>query len=447
MKNVSIRKFNFMSEEKIEELKQIRMKKKSERKLNWAVTAYIDWQNEHLEKFNYDVGIYYADLLDLESLTKENLQHALCRFIPEVTRKKGVGPFPGKTLYQMISAIQKYLWVNKVKWHLTEGDDFDDLQTVLDNVMKERTKANIGVVPKQAELITYDMENRLWQKGILGEQTPDQLRNTVLFLLGVNMYSRAVEDHYNLRRSVPGKASQISFEQNEKGIMCMVYCEDSVTKTHDGGIRDMRSDRKVVWVYPSEDCNKCPVRLTQKYLALCPKYIKKENFYLRSLEKPTPHQWYAEQVVGSQALSKVIGSIMEKGEFFGFFTNHSARRTGGTHLFRAGVQRKLVKECTGHRSDAVDKYQFTSDAQRAELCKIIREDPNVIKCKEKSVESDAEAVKQGDGNAKVEVKTNDSNDCVTVQSNDIGKIIEGVVSSAKGKGKTTIKIQIEIMTE
>ena len=47
----------------------------------------------------------------------------------------------------------------------------------------------------------------------------------------------------------------------------------------------------------------------------------------------------------------------------GFFTNHSARHTGGTHLFRAGVQRKLIKESTGHTSDAVDKYQLTSHEQ------------------------------------------------------------------------------------
>ena len=134
--------------------------------------------------------------------------------------------------------------------------------------------------------------------------------------------------------------------------------------------------------------NKCPVRLTQKYLSLCPDYVKKSNFYLRSLEKPTPKQWYTEQVMGLQTLSKVIGLIMEKEEFFGFFTNHSARRTGGTRLFRAGVQRKLVKECTGHRSDAVDKYQITSDEQREQLCKIIREEPKTSVCEVTEVKDD-----------------------------------------------------------
>ena len=196
---------------------------------------------------------------------------------------------------------------------MIEGPDFEDLRNVLDNVMKERAQANVGVSVKHAELITYEMERKLWEKGILGESNPDQLRNTVLFLLGVNCYLRAVEDHYNLRRDMPKESGQISFETSQRGIKCLVYREDSVTKTNDGGLKDMRSERKVVWVYPSKDITKCPVRLTQKYLSLCPPYYKKANFYLRSREKPIPTQWYIGQVVGAQTLSKVIGSIMEAG--------------------------------------------------------------------------------------------------------------------------------------
>ena len=46
--------------------------------------------------------IYSTDLNNLESLTKEKFNSALCRLIPKVTN-------PGNTLYQMICAIQKIL--------------------------------------------------------------------------------------------------------------------------------------------------------------------------------------------------------------------------------------------------------------------------------------------------------------------------------------------------
>ena len=118
-------------------LQEVQLKKKTALKGNWAVTAYKDWHSQRLETYNYDYSIYMADLNYLEQLMKDDLQYALCRFILEVTKKKGDGPYPGKTLYQMIVTIQKYLVVNKLKWKLVEGDEFEELRNVLDNIMHE----------------------------------------------------------------------------------------------------------------------------------------------------------------------------------------------------------------------------------------------------------------------------------------------------------------------
>ena len=58
---------------------------------------------------------------------------------------------------------------------------------------------NIGVVKKQANFITYGMEEKLWKSRFLGEKNPDQLRNTVLFLIGINVHLCAIEEHYALK--------------------------------------------------------------------------------------------------------------------------------------------------------------------------------------------------------------------------------------------------------
>ena len=199
----------------------------------------------------------------------------------------------------------------------------------------------------------------------------DKLRDTCLFLLGINCLFRAVDKHYHLRRDMPNKPSQLSFRMNDFGEKCLVYQEDTVTKTHDGGLSDMRRERKVVWVFPNSDnVNRFPVRLVQKYISLCPKnFQKKQNFYLKGLTKKTPSQWYGEQVVGCQTLSKVIKELMKAANIEGYFINHSAHSTGGTRLFQAGIDRKLVKEVTGHMSDAIDKYQVTSHQQQRAMSK------------------------------------------------------------------------------
>ena len=86
----------------------------------------------------------------------------MCRFVPEVTKVKVDGPFPGKTLYQMAVAIQKYLLINKIMWRLFESIEFIDLQTVLDNVMQECAAMNVGVTKRQAQVISYVTEQELW---------------------------------------------------------------------------------------------------------------------------------------------------------------------------------------------------------------------------------------------------------------------------------------------
>ena len=163
-----------------------------------------------------------------------------------MTKIRGEGLYPGKTLYQMLVAIPKHLRTNKLNWDIVEGKDFSEVKVVLDNVMKERTEANIGVVTKQAEVITYKLEERLRRQGILGEDTPCKPRHTVLFLLGINLLLRAVDEHYNLRRDVPNKKSQLTSRNNQFGDKSVFYQEDTVTKTHDCGLNDMNRECKEV---------------------------------------------------------------------------------------------------------------------------------------------------------------------------------------------------------
>ena len=144
-------------------------------------------RNECLHTFKYDPAIYFADVTNLQKLEKENLQHTLCHFILEVMKVRGEGLYPGNTLYQMIVPIQKYLNVNKLYWQLIEGIEFQDVRIVLDNVMKEKAALNVGIVKKQASVITYEMENHLWSNNFLGEDTPDKLCSTVLLLIGINV--------------------------------------------------------------------------------------------------------------------------------------------------------------------------------------------------------------------------------------------------------------------
>ena len=268
------------------------------------------------------------------------------------------------------------------------------------------------------------------------------------------------DEHYNLRREMPYKRSQIQFELNPADNKCLVYYEDTCTKSNDGGLNQCKVDRKVVWVYPNvENITRCPVRLVEKYLSLCPRYNKKPNFYLQSRQKTTPKVWYSGQVVGQNTPGKVVKNLLEDARIDGYFTGHSLRHTGTTRLCQAGVQKKLVKEISGHRSDAIDKYTVTSHEQRKEISNILAVKPNTTTCREltnfpiSSPEGninikDNEQVNKDEHSketpSQVKVKTVQVAKSTVVRSQNVGQLVSDIVNANQNKGKTVIKIEIEI---
>ena len=240
----SLRSFKTVTDDKLRQLKTKWMKQRTFNKMLWGVRAYNDWRNSKLSNLEgCEECVVNTDLEKVSEITKDDFIEAMCRFIPEVTKVCDRADYPGKPLYELVVSIQKFLHNNGKVWKIIDDPHFSQLRTVLDNVMKERAIQNIGMVRKQAQFITADIEAKLWEQGTLGEDTPNKLRDTVLYLLGINLGLRAVDEHYHLRRGNEARPSQLSFEWDSKGIRCLVYRKDMVTKTNDGEIGS--------WLVPS----------------------------------------------------------------------------------------------------------------------------------------------------------------------------------------------------
>ena len=84
------------------------------------------------------------------------------------------------------------------------GDEFQNFNRVLNCVMQERATNAIGSIKRQAEVISLDFRPTLWERGILGEDKPDKLRSTVLYLLGINCALCSGDENYALRRPEGG---------------------------------------------------------------------------------------------------------------------------------------------------------------------------------------------------------------------------------------------------
>lgn len=127
------------------------------------------------------------------------------------------------------------------------------MRQVLDARMKEVSKTGLGRLHRRADIISPEQESILWDKDLLGSNTP-----TLVFSFGLNFALRAGQEHRNLRR---GPMSQLQIKTDQDGTQYLLYTED-VSKTNSGGLNSRKVDPNIVRVYEDEECpEKCVVKL------------------------------------------------------------------------------------------------------------------------------------------------------------------------------------------
>ena len=219
----------------------------------------------------------------------------------------------------------------------------------------------------QAIVISVEQENDLWERKILGDASPKQLVDTLLYLFGVHFALRAGVEHRSLR---VGPTSQITLH-NEGNFRYLLYKED-VSKTRQGGLKHRKVVPKKVRAYENLfQPERCIVKLYEKYMSLRPVNMKTNDFYLRPLAAPRPDCWFTCQPIGRNTLSNVIAELAKTGGIEGKVTNHSLRATAASRMYNENLDEQLICEVTGHRSNAVRSYKRTSDNQLKSISNVL----------------------------------------------------------------------------
>ena len=84
---------------------------------------------------------------------------------------------------------------------------FRELHNVVECRYREFHEKGIGVTRKQAEIVSKEEEQGLWESGTLGAHSPLALLNSVFFYNGLYFVLRGGDEHRNL------KISQLTFRK------------------------------------------------------------------------------------------------------------------------------------------------------------------------------------------------------------------------------------------
>ena len=150
---------------------------------------------------------------------------------------------------------------------------------------------------RKGSRLTEGEENILWEKGLLGDSTPQSLLDTVVFYNGIYFALRSGQEHRQLRR----EPCQIKVMEHPGERPYLKYTEDT-SKNHPGGLRGRNPAQKVV-VHHSNTTNhqRCFIRFFKLYLEKCPPDTPSHGFYLRPASS-----WYSRCALGHTTLSKTV---------------------------------------------------------------------------------------------------------------------------------------------
>ena len=284
-------------------------------------------------------------------------------------RKKDGTEYPPDTLYHIVCGVMRFLRQNgKPEVDFFKERVYANFRSTLDSEMKRLKQAGMGSRKRQAEPLTGEEEELLWEKGILGDHSPKALLNSVFFFNGVCFALRSGEEHRRLRF----KDSQIQVVEKPGERAYLVYTEDC-SKNNQGGLKCRKlKTKEVIHHANAANPSRCPVRLYKLYIKLCPQDRPGHAFYLQPLKKPKQDCWFTVKPLGHNTLDNMVREMCKDAGITGHKTNHSLRATTATRLFHAGVDEQLIMERTGHRSmDGVRCYKRTSQEQHEVLSDIV----------------------------------------------------------------------------
>ena len=215
---------------------------------------------------------------------------------------------------------------------------------------RELHTEGVGAVVKHAAIVTPEEENQLWSSKVLGVHNPLALLRAVFFYVGKTFCIRGEEEQHGLKRS--------QFQRS--------YNPDYYTFVENGSKNqsgvNVREENKVVPVFSCPEAQpRCLVFLLDTYFEkFSSQAIEMDLFYLRPKNSPKDNLWYDNAPIGKNKLKTFMEDMCWEAGITEKKTNHSLTASGATALFNARVPDKLIRNVTGHRSNALHLYERPS---------------------------------------------------------------------------------------
>ena len=180
--NSTSRFANPVSSSDVEAVKTSRIPKKTQANTLWATKLWQEWACFRVKNILPDETGHILDS-NVEKMELADVSFWLQRFVLEVRKSNGESYSPD-SLYQLCCGIQRALREAGHDVNIFEQFQFAQFQSVLDGELKCLNATGNYIEKKKANVITNEMEERLWELGLLSDDSPKVLSDTMVFMIG-----------------------------------------------------------------------------------------------------------------------------------------------------------------------------------------------------------------------------------------------------------------------
>ena len=170
-----------VKELEIEKMKQSGIPDKTKQSTAWALKVWNSWANSRTKnEESENENVLVLDFFDME---EASMAIWLPRFVLEV-RKENKENYPPGSIYSICCGLQRELRFKERNINIFTDGPFIKFRQVLDSLMKKLNSS--GRFQKiQADVITEEIEDRLWDLKVLGDSTPQSLLDNVFYYVGL----------------------------------------------------------------------------------------------------------------------------------------------------------------------------------------------------------------------------------------------------------------------
>lgn len=173
-----------------------RTSENTKKTIAWSVKLFEHWRQSHNKFFAAKVPDdefrkIYISMVPLEMMDDITYNTVISRFISECRKRTGEN-YPPNTLWQILVNLQGFIRSKGKTVSFLKDIKFKPIQDALDVMMKKASSTGLGR-NIQADTISADVEEQIWDQGFLGDSDPKTLLDTMMFQFGYGFTLRASE--------------------------------------------------------------------------------------------------------------------------------------------------------------------------------------------------------------------------------------------------------------